>query len=553
MSAISGLDIAVVSIYALVIASIGGWTAFKQKKERHGDDPETYFLANRNISYLPAAASLFASNIGSEHFVGLAASGAANGMSVAWGEWASCYFIMLLGWCFAPAYLKKLDIFTTPEYLSDRYGSLVGNIISILFLSLYMLTKISVALYSGAILLQELLGWSMYVSAFAVLLVTGMYVCASGLKGVVWTECIQSLILVVGGLCILLISLNELCQGSCGLHWLDILRRKLDTVNAPDYLTHAIQAPNSNSAFPWTGVLFGLPYLGIMYWCCDQVIVQRVLATKSPEHALAACSFAAYLKILPPFIMIVPGIIARALYPEEVAATPNRAFPLLVNRLLPPGLFGLVVAAMLAALMSSLASVFNSIATIWAMDFRQQSVSRTSVSSGRMIIFAASVFGLVSLPLVDLLSDQVYVYSHKIMAYAAPPVTVVFVSAIYMKRSTSKGAKWTLFGGLALGLLRLLSEIGTAIYERFSGSFTHGPLITFAVDSNFLHFAAFSGFVCVLIILYYRDAPGTSYEMASDSHSPSILPSVWTRWEQLCLLASIGVVCLTVTLFVLFR
>jgi len=280
---------------------------------------EEYFLAGRDTQFWAVGLALFASNIGSEHFVGLAGSGAKLGMCVSWGEWLSPLCILLLGWVFVPYYLRT-DIYTMPEFLEQRYSRGLRVYYALLLLVMYVFTKVSVALYAGAIVLQLTLGWDIMTSAVILVVATGAYTTLGGMKAVIHTECLQSVVLIAGGLLLLGYALQHvggggLVQGGAAL-W-----RQL-----PDSHLHLFQPP-SHHEFPWTGVLFGMPFTSIWYWCTDQNVVQRVLAAKSLAHARAGAVLAASLKILPPFMMVVPGMVARVLYRQQMEDSEEVGWP----------------------------------------------------------------------------------------------------------------------------------------------------------------------------------------------------------------------------------
>lgn len=281
---------------------------------------EEYFLAGRETPFWAVGLALFASNIGSEHFVGLAGSGAKLGMCVSWGEWLSPLCILLLGWVFVPYYLQT-DIYTMPEFLQQRYSRGLRIYYAVLLLMMYVFTKVSVALYAGAIVLQVTLGWDIMTSAVILVVATGAYTTLGGMKAVIHTECLQSVVLIAGGLLLLGFALQRVGGGATLLQGGAALWHEL-----PDSHLHLFQPP-SHHEFPWTGVLFGMPFTSVWYWCTDQNVVQRVLAAKSLAHARAGAVLAASLKILPPFMMVVPGMVARVLYREQMEDSEEVGWP----------------------------------------------------------------------------------------------------------------------------------------------------------------------------------------------------------------------------------
>lgn len=423
-SEIRGADWFMIVVYLVLVLAIGLYETLKEKlaerersrpgggadqgqgqeeaAPREGGDAgppqrhagaEEYFLAGRNTPWWAVGMSLFASNIGSEHFVGLAGSGAKIGMCVSWGEWLSPLCILLLGWVFVPFYLRT-GVYTMPEFLERRYDKSLRVYYSMLLLFMYVMTKVSVALYAGAVVLQQTIGWDLFAGAASLVVATGAYTVVGGMHAVIYTEVLQTVILIAGGLALLYYSLT--------------LAGGLDEVwsRVPEENRHLFQ-PASHHDFPWTGVLLGMPFTSVWYWCTDQNVVQRVLSARSLGDARTGTIMAGYLKILVPFMMVVPGIVCRALYGQELATSPegyNIAFPLLVMRVLPTPILGIMVAAMLAALMSSLASVFNSTSTVFTMDVWRNIDPDASqaklVLVGKAATAAMTVLGILWIPLI---------------------------------------------------------------------------------------------------------------------------------------------------------
>jgi SSS family solute:Na+ symporter len=472
------IDYVVLILYFLVIFAIGYYYA---RKERTTTD---YFLASRDVAWWAIGASLFSSNIGSEHFIGLAGTGAASGMAVGHFEWLASLIVLILGWVFVPFYLRS-NVYTMPEFLERRYNSACRTYLASISIIAYIFTKISVALFAGAIVLHAVLGWNMWQSAVALVIATGIYTIAGGLAAVIYTEVIQTAILIAGALALMFIGLGEV-GGFSGLR-----------AAVPADFFHMIK-PVSDKDFPWTGIYFGAPILGIWYWCTDQVIVQRVLSAKDIGHARAGTVVAGFLKILPVFMLVVPGMIARALYPAEMMADSNAAFPLLVVRLMPAGLQGIMVAAMLAALMSSLSAVFNSSSTIFTMDFYKKinprATERQLVNIGRIATAIMVVLGLIWIPFMGRISPQLYVYLQSVQAYISPPIAAVFLLGVAWQRLNGQGALAALLAGFALGAVRFILEV------VYAGTQLPGAL-GFYVGMNFLHFAVLMFAVCVVVLV----------------------------------------------------
>ncbi len=471
------VDFVIVVLYFGVVFAIGFYFA------RRGRTTADYFLASRDAAWWAIGASLFSSNIGSEHFIGLAGSGAATGMAVGHFEWLASLIVLVLGWVFVPFYLRS-NVYTMPEFLERRYNSACRSYLAAISLLAYIFTKIAVAIFAGALVLDAILGWSMWKSALALVIATGIYTVAGGLAAVIYTEVIQTVILIVGAITPMFIGLGQV-GGFSGLE-----------ASVPEGFFHMMK-PVDHPDFPWTGIFFGAPILGIWYWCTDQVIVQRVLAAKDEGHAKAGTVLAGFLKVLPVFMLVVPGMIARALYPEEMTVDSNAAFPILVVRLMPAGLTGVMVAAMLAALMSSLASVFNSSSTIFTIDFyhkfRPAASERELVNVGRLATTIMVVLGLLWIPFMKYISDQLYVYLQSVQAYVSPPIAAVFLLGVFWKRANGPGALASLLTGFGLGATRFILELsyaGVPASDR-----------PWFVGMNFLHFASFMFAICIVVLI----------------------------------------------------
>jgi SSS family solute:Na+ symporter len=483
MTSFSFLDVLIIALYFLFIFGIGYW-AFKKRKEESAD----YFLAGRDVGWLAVGASLFASNIGSEHLVGLAGTGAASGLAVGHFEWLACLILLLLGWVFVPFYARSA-VFTMPEFLERRYSPAARWYVATVSVIGYVLTKISVTLFAGGIVIQELTGLDMLQSAAILVLFTGLYTIAGGLRAVVYTEVVQTFVLIFGSLALTLTGL--IAVGGWG---------ELQQRVPADFFS--MWKPSDHPDFPWTGIVFGAPILGVWYWCTDQYIVQRVLAARNIHDARAGTIFAGFLKILPVFIFVLPGIIATALYPELMAEASDRAFPLLVTQLLPAGLKGLVIAGLLAALMSSLSSVFNSSSTLITWDFYKKlkpDVSeRRLVIVGRIATGVLVVLGLLWIPFMKYISSQLYIYLQSVQAYIAPPIAACFLLGIFLPRLNGAGAIASLLSGFALGALRLVLEL---LHGTERTGLPAGTIWAWIAEVNFLHFAVLLFVVCTAILV----------------------------------------------------
>ena len=391
--ALTGIDIAIIAVYFVVIFAIGFYFA---RKERTSTD---YFLASRNVGWFAIGASLFVSNISTEHFIGLAGSGASSGLAVGSFEWLACLILLILGWVFVPFYLRS-NVFTMPEFLERRFSRSCAVYLAGISILAYVFTKISVHLYAAAIVLERVVGWSPLTAAVILVIATGIYTIAGGLAAVIYTDLVQTLILIFGAVILTVIGMHEV-GGFAGLR-----------AALPASYFHMVK-PMSDPDFPWTGIFFGAPILGIWYWCTDQVIVQRVLSAKDEGHAKAATIFAGFLKILPVFMLVLPGLIAVALYrdlfkfgPHGEVLNGDIAYPTLIINLLPTGLVGVMIAALLAALMGAMSSVFNSASTLVTLDFykkiKPDASEKQLVGFGRVMTGVMVVLGLAWVPFIHL-------------------------------------------------------------------------------------------------------------------------------------------------------
>ncbi len=482
MNEIALIDIFIVAFTFSIVLIAGLYISFRSK-----ETPEGYFLAGRSVGWIAIGMSIFAANISSEHFVGLAGYGASRGLAVGNFEWLAIIFLMLLGWFFAPIFLKS-KIYTIPEFLGNRFNESTRIYLSILSIITYLMTKILVALFAGGLILNKLMGLDMYTSAVIMILITGVYTIVGGLGAVIYTSVIQSFLLIIGALILTIIGLNEI-GGITALH------QKLP--ESYFNLFNSVSDPD----IPWTGIVFGAPILALWYWCSDQYIVQRVLSAKSISDARSGTLLTGFLKILPVFILVLPGLTAAVIFPGIEG---DQAYPALIaSGLLPAGLRGLVVAGLLAALMSSLASSFNSAATLFTMDiyriFKKDVSDRKLVLVGRLATTVMVILGILWIPLTKYISSYVYVLLQSIQAFISPPIAAVFLLGIFWKRANSRGALCALLVGGAVGAFRL-------VLQFYTGSFiAEYPLWDWVLSINYLHFAVFlfmiSSIIMVLVSL----------------------------------------------------
>ncbi|MEM7110603.1 MAG: sodium:solute symporter, partial [Bacteroidota bacterium] len=467
------LDWVVMGLFALALIGIILWV-FKQKQTSSGD----YFLAGRDATWLAIGASIFASNIGSEHLIGLAGAGASSGLAMAHWE-IQGWMILILGWVFVPFYARS-RVATMPEFLEKRYNKTSRSLLSLISLFSYVLTKVAVTVYAGGLVFKEVFGiekmWGIdffWISAIGLVLLTAIYTVIGGMKSVLYTSVLQTPILLLGSIIILVLGLRALGG------W-DELLRITSAVQVNDYgdtMTNLIRN-NKDPNFPWLGVLIGSAVIGFWYWCTDQYIVQRVLSGKNETEARRGTIFGAYLKLTPVFLFMIPGMVAFALAQEGIVvngevfslSSSDAAFPTLVARLLPAGVKGLVVCGILAALMSSLASLFNSSAMLFTIDFykkyKPDASEKKLLRIGRMATVVIVVLGILWIPIMRSMGDVLYTYLQDVQSVLAPGIASAFLLGIISSKPTPKGGMWGMIAGFVLGILRLGAKV---LYTTLAG------------------------------------------------------------------------------------
>ena len=458
------------------------WRVINQKQ----DSPEQYFLAGRNLGWFVIGASIFASNIGSEHIVGLAGTAANSGMVMGHYELHS-WIILLLGWFFVPFYLNS-TVFTMPEFLEKRFSESSRWILTIITLVSYVLTKVSVTVYAGAVVFETLMGIEFWSGALLIVLITGCYTILGGLRAVIYTDALQAMVLIVGSITISVIGLLKI--GGWG---------NLVSVVEPTHFNMFL--PSDHPDFPWIGMVFAPPIIGVWYWCTDQYIVQRVLSAKNISEARKGTIFAGYLKLLPIFMFFIPGLIAYAMTKTGQLSygSSDQVFPTLVRELLPSGIRGLVAGGLLAALMSSLSSVFNSCSTLFTMDIYKKLYPETDekklVFVGRIATGIVVLSGILWIPFIKVVSGAgLYTYLQSVQAYIAPPIASVFLLGLFWSRINASGALAALVGGFIAGMIRLGLEIKKS-------TLTVDGIWYQIADLNFLYFAIFSFLTCVVVLI----------------------------------------------------
>ncbi|XP_060592181.1 sodium/glucose cotransporter 4-like isoform X2 [Ruditapes philippinarum] len=504
-------DVVIIIIYLAFCLAVGLWATWRTQRS----SVSGYFLAGRDMLWFAIGASLFSSNIGSGSFVGLAGTGAASGIAVASYELNGLFCLLLLAWLFVPVYIAS-GVYTLPEYLKKRFGGQRLQVyMSVLALLIYVFTKISADIYAGSIFIQQAVGWNMYVGIIALLAVTAIYTVSGGLKAVIYTDTLQTVIMVGGAIVLMIISFVKV--GGMNKLYKEyqyavpkVLVNNSDCGKPTDEAFHLLRDATTGD-LPWPGNVFGITILSTWYFCSDQVLVQRSLAAKNMHHVKGGSILAAYLKILPLFTTVFPGMISRTLFPDQVACVDpdickavcdnpagctNIAYPKLVVELMPLGLKGLMLAAMMAALMSSLTSVFNSSSTIFTMDiwhrFRPAATDGELLVVGRIFVLILVGVSVVWIPVLQASQGgQLFNYIQSVTGYLAPPVLSLYLLAILWKRTNEKGAFWGLMIGLLVGLIRMGLDFGYG--SPACGEEDTRPVIISKV--HFLHFTIILFFI----------------------------------------------------------
>ena len=504
---LSTFDWTIIGFYFFILLSIVFYASRNQKTSTD------YFLAGRNVGFFAIGASIFASNIGSEHIVGLAGQGASTGLAMAHYE-LHAWIVVLLAWVFVPFYYQS-KVFTMPEFLEKRFGKEPRWILSIVSLIAYVLTKVSVTVYAGALVFETLLPDTFgspenafWIGAISTVTLTGIYTVAGGLRAVLFTDSLQAIILIVGSFAITYFGLEKLGGFD-----------ELQLFASQNVAQYALWRPLSDPDFPWLGILIASPIVGIWYWCTDQYIVQRTLAAKDLKSARRGALWGAFLKVWPVLIFLIPGLIGAALFEKGLLIIStgdngkilgDHVFPAMVATLLPEGLRGLVVAGILAALMSSLSSLFNSTATLFTFDvykkLRPFASDKKLIQVGRIATLIVVILGLLWIPIMPLISKGgLYQYLQSVQSYLAPPITAVFLLGLFNQRINNKGATWGLLLGFLLGMLKLF------IQAFFGAEKIANPrFLAYVGDFNFLYFSGVLFLICsaiICIVSYLTTAP----------------------------------------------
>ncbi|MBN2581227.1 MAG: sodium:solute symporter [Pirellulales bacterium] len=587
------------SLHWIDWAVIGGYFAFlgvivliSMRRQRTSED---YFLAGRNLGWFIVGASIFASNIGSEHLVGLAGSGATDGVAMAHYE-LHAWCLLMLGWFFVPFYMRS-RVFTMPEFLQQRFSPASRYMLSIISLVAYVLTKIAVGIFAGGIVFSVLLPElnvqigtlhldSFWCGSILVILCTGIYTVLGGLRAVAYTEAFQTLILVLGSALLTVFGLKALggweplrqIVGSEMFNlWKPLVPAGMEGTWAPVKETGRI-AWYFNDNYPWLGMLFCAPIIGLWYWCTDQYIVQRALGAPDERQARRGGIWAAYLKLLPVFLFIIPGMICFALAKSDTLEplrqqlisaegtvnrdTAQQAFPLLVKHVLPVGLRGMVVAGLLAALMSSLAGVFNASATLFTMDLYRR--FHAGISQERLVWVgrvATAIMVLIGLAWIPVIAGGkgLYDYLQTVQGYLAPPIFVVFFFGVFHRRLNAQGCLAALIVGFLLGLFRLAVDTPVKLgLSGFADGYAEGSFFWIVNNLYFQYYSVLIFLVCVgvmYLVSYLTKAPdyekisGLTFGTLTQEHRAASRSS-W-GWGEV--LASLGVLAAIAAAYLFFR
>lgn len=579
MTALHLIDWLIILAYFVLVFAIGWWAYLKEKKNSTTTE---YFLSGRNLGWWIIGAAVFSSNIGSEHLVGLAGSGATDGVAMAHYE-LHAWCLLILGWVMVPFYMKS-QVLTMPEFLEKRFSRTNRTLLSVISLILYVLTKLAVGIFAGgvvfAVLVPELniMGFnSFWIGSVLVILLTGIYTILGGMRAVAYTSAIQTVILILGSGLVTIFGLKalggwgvlrEVCGSEMFNLWRPMVPAGFKATWAP-VKEAGRMAWYFNDNYPWFGMLFCAPVIGLWYWCTDQYIVQRVLGAPTEKDARRGSLCAAALKLLPVFIFIIPGMIAFALAKsgkisefqklffdangQIIRDNAQQAFPMLVAQVLPIGVRGIVVAGLLAALMSSLAGAFNASSALFTIDFyskiRPNASQQQLVWVGRVATAAMVVIALLWIPVIQG-GKGLYDYLQGVQSYFAPPIAVVFFLGILFKRLNGKGALWTLIVGFAMAIFRMIVDTPVKMIKGFS--YPQGSFLWIVNNIYFQYYSILIVIVCaavMFIVSYSTEEPdyekikSLTFETRTEEDK-RLSRQTWNKWDviasALILLAILG-------------
>ena len=576
----SPIDWVAIGLYFSLLLGVAWWVVSKSK-----DTAADYFLAGRNLGWWVIGASIFASNIGSEHIVGLAGSGAKNGVAMAHYE-LHAWCLLVLAWVFVPFYMRS-QVFTMPEFLERRFSTGSRYVLSIVSILTFILSKIAVGIFAGGVVFATLLPElqiqigghlidSFWIGSVAVICLTGLYTAIGGMRAVAYNDAVQVIVLIGGSALLTFYGLHKLggwheMKRLCGSDmfnlWKPLIPKDMKGTWAP-VKTDTEIAWYFNDQFPWLGMAICAPVIGLWYWCTDQYIVQRALGAPNQKVAREGSIFAAFLKLFPVYLFIIPGLICYALVkknsiPEmtaEFAAKGSQgAFPMMVQYLLPPGLRGIVVAGLLSALMGSLAGVFNACSTLFTVDlyekWRPKASQRELVHMGRIATVAMVVIALMWIPVVRG-ANSLYGYLQAVQGYLAPPIFVVFFLGVFWKRLNAQGCFWSMIVGFIIGIFRM--AVDTPITLGLFTSYPEGSFLWIVNNINFQYFSILITLVCAVVIVvvsYMTAVPdpaqirGLTFSTATEEDRRLTRES----WHWTDVAASIGVLCCISFAYIYFR
>ena len=559
------LDWIVIGVFCCALIGIVLWVV-SQKNDNSAD----YFLGGKDATWIAIGASIFASNIGSEHLIGLAGAGASSGMAMAHWE-IQGWMILILGWVFVPFYTRSM-VYTMPEFLERRYNTQSRTILSVISLISYVLTKVAVTVYAGGLVFQQVFGieelWGIdffWIAAIGLVLITALYTIFGGMKSVLYTSVLQTPILLLGSLIILVLGMKALGSWDQMLQLCDV---KPNYDGATGTMIHLMRS-NSDPQYPWLGALIGSAVIGFWYWCTDQYIVQRVLSGKDEKEARRGTIFGAYLKLLPVFLFLIPGMIAFALHQKYIGdggflpmladGTPNAdaAFPTLVAKILPAGVKGLVVCGILAALMSSLASLFNSSAMLFTIDFwkrlKPQTSEKSLVRIGQTATVVIVILGILWIPIMRSVGDVLYTYLQDVQSVLAPGIAAAFLLGITWKRASAKGGMWGLLSGIIIGLTRL----GAKVYYSNATDAADSWFKAVFYDFNWLFFCGVMLVVCCLVVIVVSlltEAPDQQkiQGLVFGTSTPEQIAATRASWNKWDIFHTIVILGFTVAFYIYF-
>ena len=555
------LDWVVIGLFFLLLIGIIIWVVSQKS-----NNSEDYFLGGRDATWVAIGASIFASNIGSEHLIGLAGAGASSGMAMAHWE-IQGWMILILGWVFVPFYSRSM-VLTMPEFLEKRFNPESRTILSVISLVSYVLTKVAVTVYAGGLVFQQVFGieemWGIdffWISAIGLVLLTALYTIFGGMKSVLYTSVLQTPILLLGSLIILVLGLKEVGG------WQNVLEIAGATATNEygDSMVNLIR-DNRDADFPWLGALIGSAVIGFWYWCTDQFIVQRVLSGKDEKQSRRGTIFGAYLKLTPVFLFLIPGMIAFAIHQRTGAFLPlldngnpnaDAAFPTLVAKLLPAGVKGLVVSGILAALMSSLASLFNSSAMLFTIDFykrfKPETPEKKLVKIGQMATVVIVLLGILWIPIMRSVGDVLYEYLQDVQSVLAPGIAAAFLMGILWKRTSAKGGMWGLLSGFIIGITRLGAKVYYSTVEGAADTLFKSVFY----DTNWLFFCGWMLVVCLIVVIVVSlltEAPSDEkiQGLVFGTSTPEQVAATRSSWGMWDVIHSVIILGLTAAFYIYF-